>query len=146
MSRLVGIRIARASQAHQPFQFVHDTIHEASGRTDLLVATNPATHYEHADHPDVEVDRLFKGAITLLSSLAHPLGVPLLVSAPYASEEKRKAIRELAIDEIEYHRTSLGYAFKSDNFETHGYWQPVWWQMIPTGWRCSAPYTTRTAS
>ena len=129
-----GIRIARAFQAHQHNQLVHDTLEEASGRTDLLVATNVAAHYEKADHPDEEIDRLFAASVTLLSALAHSLDVPCLVSAPYASEEKRELIRDLAVDEIEVERTGLGYRFASEDFETMGYWQCGWWQTTIPYW------------
>jgi thymidine kinase len=45
------------------------------------------------------------------------------VSAPYASEEKHEAIRELAVDEIEVECTGLGYRFATEDFDTMGYWQ-----------------------
>ena len=56
------------------------------------------------------------------------------MSAPYASDEKREFILELAVDEIEVERTSLGYRFATEDFDTMGYWQRGWWQTTIPYW------------
>ena len=131
---LRGIRVARAFTAHQHHQLVRDCIATASGRTGLVVAPNVAALYERADASAAEIDRLFDASIGLLANLADALGVPVLVSAPHAGDERRAAIRERASEEIECRRTDLGYAFATDAFETTGYWKHGWWQTTIPYW------------
>lgn len=131
---LRGIRVARAFTAHQHHQLVRSVVEAASERTGLVVAPNVAALYEKADASAAEVDRLFDASLGLLSDLATALDVPVLVSAPYASEERRAAVRERASDEIECRRTGLGYAFAAEGFRTTGYWQQGWWQTTIPYW------------
>lgn len=148
---LRGIRVARAFTAHQHHQLVRnavgaslqraparsahgDAVSDASGRTGLVVAPNVAALYEKADASDAEIDRLFDASVELLANLADALDVPVLVSAPYAGEERRAAVRERAVEEVECRRTDLGYAFATDEFETTGYWQHGWWQTTIPYW------------
>jgi len=127
---LRGIHVARAFQAHQHHQLVRDLVCEASERTAMVVAPNLATLYEAA----AETDRLFDGSLALLSDLADALDVPMLVSAPRGTDRQREAIRERAVDIVECRRTSQGYAFETDEFETAGYWHRGWWQTTIPYW------------
>lgn len=43
-------------------------------------------------------------------------------------------IRDLGADEIECERTSLGYRFATDDFDTLGYWKHGWWQTTISYW------------
>ncbi|MBX0285983.1 hypothetical protein [Haloarcula salinisoli] len=131
---LRGIRIARAFQAHQHHQLVRDLVGEASARTALVVAPNLAALYEAADGPSTETERLFDGSLALLADLADALDVPVLVSAPHGTDAHRAAIRERAADVIECRRTSQGYAFETDEFETTAYWHRGWWQTTIPYW------------
>ncbi|WP_226011860.1 hypothetical protein [Halomicrobium salinisoli] len=131
---LRGIRVARAFTAHQHHQLVRNAVGEASGRTGLVVAPNVAALYDAADACDAEVDRLFRASLALLADLADALAVPVLVSAPRASEQRRATVRERADREIECERTDLGYAFATEGFETTGYWQRGWWQTTIPYW------------
>lgn len=148
---LRGIRVARAFTAHQHHQLVRnaigaslrraparsahgDAVEAASGRTGLLVAPNVAALYEKADASDAEIDRLFDASLGLLCELGDALDVPVLVSAPYANDERRAAIRERASTEVECRRTDLGYAFATEEFQTTGYWQEGWWQTTIPYW------------
>ncbi len=131
---LRGIRVARAFTAHQHHQLVRNAVGEASGRTGLVVAPNVAALYDGADASDAEIDRLFRASLELLADLADALAVPVLVSAPRASDERRAAVRERADREIECERTDLGYAFATEGFETTGYWQRGWWQTTIPYW------------
>ena len=131
---LRGIRIARAFQVHQHHQLVRDLVAEASGRTGLVVAPNVAALYEAADVAAATVERLFDATLAMLAGLADALGVPVLVSAPRASESRREAVRERATDVVECRRTGLGYAFETEGFETPGYWHRGWWQTTIPYW------------
>jgi len=131
---LQGIRVARAFTAHQHYQIVRNAVEAASERTGLVVAPNVAVMYEEADASAAEIDRLFDAAVELLDELGRALDVPVLVSAPYASDERRAAVRERANAEIECRRTDLGYAFATDEFQTTGYWQHGWWQTTIPYW------------
>jgi hypothetical protein len=148
---LRGIRVARAFQAHQHHQLVRDLVGEASERTALVVAPNLAVLYEAADGSAAETERLFEGALALLADLADALCVPVLVSAPHGSDEHRAAIRDRAADVVECRRTSQGYAFETEEFETTAYWHRGWWQTTIPYWvdLCGAvdgePAATETA-
>jgi hypothetical protein len=131
---LKGIRVARAFTAHQHHQLVRRVVGEASGRTGLVVAPHVAALYERADAADAEIDRLFTAALDVLADLADALAVPVLVSAPTASEARETAIRDRASEEIECRSTALGYAFATESFETTGYWQHGWWQTTIPYW------------
>jgi len=133
-TELRGVRVARAFQAHQHHQLVRDLVGEASGRTALVVAPNLAALYEAADGPDAETERLFEGSLALLADLADALEVPVLVSAPHGSDHHRAAIRERAADVVECRRTSQGYAFETEEFETTAYWHRGWWQTTIPYW------------
>jgi len=131
---LRGIRVARAFQAHQHHQLVRNLVSEASERTALIVAPNLAALYEAADHAAAETERLFDGSLALLADLADALSVPVLVSAPHGTDDHRAAIRERAADVVECRRTSQGYAFETDEFETTAYWRRGWWQTTIPYW------------
>ena len=131
---LHGIRVARAFQAHQHHQCIRNLVGEASERTALVVAPNLAALYETADHSTAETERLFDGSLALLADLADALDIPVLASAPHGTDDHRAAIQERAADVVECRRTSQGYAFETDEFETAAYWHRGWWQTTVPYW------------
>lgn len=56
------------------------------------------------------------------------------MSAPHGTDDHREAIRARAADVVECRRTSQGYAFETDEFETTGYWHRGWWQTTVPYW------------
>jgi len=129
-----GINIARAFTAHQHADLVRHTVTRASGRTGLVVAPNVALLYEATDMGAAEIDPLFERTVTLLGGLAESLSIPVLVTAPRASDALYDRIDELASHEIACTATGLGYAFSTEDFETQGYWHDGWWQTTIPYW------------
>ncbi|MBX0322308.1 hypothetical protein EGH21_04580 [Halomicroarcula sp. F13] len=131
---LRGVRVARAFTAHQHHALVRRAVDVASGRTDLVVVPNVPALYEGADGPESEYDRLYGATCELLETLADALDVPVLVSAPTASDARRDRLHDRADTELTCRNTPFGYAVDAPGHTPPGYWRDGWWQTTVPYW------------
>lgn len=105
---LRGIHIARGFLGLQPLRVDQASRQEGQWADGIDCRTAAAAPEEHADQPEAEIRSLYERVVVTLAELGNALVVPILVSAPHASEDYLAVLEEHVDNEIAVERTGMG--------------------------------------